>query len=1013
MADEEKNRQLGDLVTAELTGAKGFDLIEPESLARILEEQHLNWSGLVRAKDALRIGKLLKAEWFLLGTEARIGETNCLVARVVDARTGIIRDAGVFPADTSSRQLATDLGEFLRQVRQNAANARMHTYLAIGAFEDLSVNNRRADFPSQLRGYLTAAYRGGSVTLLERQSVDTLLREMHLDLAGLTDDSEQGPPEPMQSAFWLVTGQYQSYETTNFQVEVNLEVHRAFGTLWEKSVHGAAGNPIGQLVKQAIDEVMNQKDQVVIPTRRTEARIELRIGRELTRWQGWGPGNDFDFITVGSNWYGDIPTDPQTTAKQKRRLTEAIHTFETVLLLEPNNHEAKMYLAALMRNQLNLHPDVACQYYREVINDPVRDKWTEVAQRALVETFLWFGPDERLHWLKSAVDETTNETAAAFYRNQIEVAADDATISEGGNNPKAEEIARQRLLKSIRLADDFFHNKVGAICYDHLGMSGFVAMAGGGTNAARKLAALLPEMINAAPDLKPFIITSALSFQPDTNTPLLAEFRTVLTNSIEHPQPDLNPGQLWCDIGQIYYWCLDTTNDSLAVEVLEAQRRAAAAGYSDFGDEQNIKLAYAYLALSRWKEALNIFECYSNRPVPMGNWGPWGAAFQPIMTDKLVAFCREKLGRTARVDPREFPIGKPVLRLGTPAVFVADDTGLWFGVNDALFHLNFDLETNLQVLVSMRGSPPVTALCLTTANIWVGTAGGGLIQVDKASHKFRRFTVEDGLLMDGVFSLASAQNSLWIGYGSASGGGLGVMDLRSLKLGSFMPSLIYTPSSNAGELPPHGGIGNLIASPDGYLWMLTGGGTRRLDELHGRFETVPIPSLDWASCFARDSDHFVEGGGIKLSEIEVSSQPYIHAAANLTKIEKLTVSSEELRQLAEDFKTNSNYRRITSISGGNVRPRSALVLQDLRNQQWETFEDPDALPNPVTTLTLAGNELWVGCEGAIALVDLKQRRARKYCHLHVGGVNRIQIAGGYVWALCDGFLYRAPLSAWQ
>src|ERR1039458_9954997 len=197
LADNNQNQQLGDLVTADLTDAPGFNLVERQSLNAVLRELKLSLDGFVRAKDAVRAGKLLKADWFLLGTEAKINETNCIVVRVVDARTGIMRDAGAFPGEKSPVQLAKDLALFMRQSRQDAASAKIRVYLAIGAFEDLSVNNRQANFPTQLRGYLTAAYQGGNVTLLEREYVETLLREVHLDLAGLTDEDSTNPPAPM------------------------------------------------------------------------------------------------------------------------------------------------------------------------------------------------------------------------------------------------------------------------------------------------------------------------------------------------------------------------------------------------------------------------------------------------------------------------------------------------------------------------------------------------------------------------------------------------------------------------------------------------------------------------------------------------------------------------------------------------------------------------------------------------------------------------------------------------
>jgi len=68
LADETSNQELGDLLTAELSHEKNIELVDRQSLQRVLDEIHINLSGLVRAKDAVRVGKLLRADWFLLGT---------------------------------------------------------------------------------------------------------------------------------------------------------------------------------------------------------------------------------------------------------------------------------------------------------------------------------------------------------------------------------------------------------------------------------------------------------------------------------------------------------------------------------------------------------------------------------------------------------------------------------------------------------------------------------------------------------------------------------------------------------------------------------------------------------------------------------------------------------------------------------------------------------------------------------------------------------------------------------
>jgi hypothetical protein len=65
--------------------------------------------------------------------------------------------------------------------------AEAGVYLSLGSFEDFSLNNRHADLPVQLRSYLTAAYQRAKVMLLEREFANTLLKEVQLELAGMTD----------------------------------------------------------------------------------------------------------------------------------------------------------------------------------------------------------------------------------------------------------------------------------------------------------------------------------------------------------------------------------------------------------------------------------------------------------------------------------------------------------------------------------------------------------------------------------------------------------------------------------------------------------------------------------------------------------------------------------------------------------------------------------------------------------------------------------------------------------
>src|SRR5947209_4703665 len=124
LANDTQNREVADLITAGLTGAKGLELVDRQSLDRVLQEIEMNLSGLVRAKDAIRAGKLLRADWFLLGTPMHSKNTNTVIVRIVDARTGIFRDTAALSSDDGAQKLAPQLAAFVRKCRTDVATAK-------------------------------------------------------------------------------------------------------------------------------------------------------------------------------------------------------------------------------------------------------------------------------------------------------------------------------------------------------------------------------------------------------------------------------------------------------------------------------------------------------------------------------------------------------------------------------------------------------------------------------------------------------------------------------------------------------------------------------------------------------------------------------------------------------------------------------------------------------------------------------------------------------------------------
>ena len=988
LSDNDQNQKLGDLVTVELTGAPGFSLVERQSLDAVLRELNLSLFGFVRAKDAVRAGKLLKADWFLLGTEAKINGTNAIIARVVDARTGILRDVGIFPSYKPAVQLAADLAKFLRQSRQDAASTKTREYLAIGAFEDLSVNNRQADFPTHIRGYLTAAYQGGKVTLLEREYVDFLLREVRLDLAGLTEEDSTNPP-PMQSAFWLVSGQYQSFETTNLQVELNLKVQRAFGRPKNVTIQGLPGGALDRQIKTAIDDILSQDAGGIVLSRMSEVRAQMTLGKDLIR-PYLGQLGGLELVYIQNNLY----LDSLETARQKRNLEEAMRAFQTVLLLEPTNRLAKMYLAACLRKAPINQPDEARKFYQEIIEEPIQDQWSGPAQKALLLTFergCWGGstPENEARWFDSAFGQTTNLAAREFYRKHAESANNEAMIRD--DSSKAQAISESKLLTNI--TNSWLEQTIlGVPISEDAEIGEFVRTFG--TNqavAAARLGKLYPKLEAQVPALAPYLLAQFVTVQVDTNAPIVGQFQKMVEQSAPHPDQIFMPDKFWWHIWPAYKWSCEHKLYATAAGLLEGKMRAAVLYPKHIWgikDDDKLGLAFAYVGSREWQKALEIFETYSNRPVQMGNTGPWGQMFSLVFPGKQVEYCRLKLGLAAENNSKEFSMGKPLLCLCSPSTFIADADGLWIGIAGKLMYLDFELKTNLVVNLPMDAGTPITEICVSPDNVWIGTGGDGLIVFDKHSQKCSRYSTADGLLMDKIFSMNLTENVLWIGYGTkfndmgvnymeqdtgrSGAGGLGQLDLSSRKFKSFTLSmkegteaLKYTSGNmvlESASNPPRRAVRAVRADTRGNIWFAT--------DLHplrsyrpGENVWTGINDVRWCTFLTSDTENLYVG------------------------------------------------QYWNSMGTDGTGPLGVSVM-NIKNGQWRILRETGGLMRgAVTTLNLDGSTLWAGGMGYIALVDPARDKVLHFANVPAKVVDRIQIGGGYVWAQFDWHLYRAPLSA--
>jgi len=224
----EQNAIFTDILTARLSRITRFQLVERTAIDAVTREMSLSLSQTLKPADAIRVGGLLRADWLLLGSQLKNGETNTAIIKIVDARTGIIRDLTAVSLNRTNLEIsAAGVAEFVSTSANRVSGTEQRVFLGIGGFEDLSINNRYPDFRKNLRASLEQKYRGTRYAVVERAMVNPLLAELRLNLSGLTGSAL--PDAAAQPAFLLVDGTYQSYQDETAKISLVLRVQEIGG----------------------------------------------------------------------------------------------------------------------------------------------------------------------------------------------------------------------------------------------------------------------------------------------------------------------------------------------------------------------------------------------------------------------------------------------------------------------------------------------------------------------------------------------------------------------------------------------------------------------------------------------------------------------------------------------------------------------------------------------------------------------------------------------------------------
>ncbi len=114
---------LAQMMVTDLKGTPGVTVVERQQLQAILDELELGHSGMADPKTAAKVGKLLGAEWLVLGSYFEMMGTLRIDARLVQVETGEILFAhGVDDKARAFMDLETQLATAFRGALQVQAS---------------------------------------------------------------------------------------------------------------------------------------------------------------------------------------------------------------------------------------------------------------------------------------------------------------------------------------------------------------------------------------------------------------------------------------------------------------------------------------------------------------------------------------------------------------------------------------------------------------------------------------------------------------------------------------------------------------------------------------------------------------------------------------------------------------------------------------------------------------------------------------------------------------------------
>jgi TolB-like protein len=130
----ELGQQVGEALTATLSGESGFTLVDRATLARTLQEQELNLTGVISPEQATKIGKLVGAKILVTGKVFVLDKQIFMTAKLIGTETSLV-DGIIVKGEKDA-----DLGGLLMQLSEKLAKRLPEAAPKLIAADDLALD---------------------------------------------------------------------------------------------------------------------------------------------------------------------------------------------------------------------------------------------------------------------------------------------------------------------------------------------------------------------------------------------------------------------------------------------------------------------------------------------------------------------------------------------------------------------------------------------------------------------------------------------------------------------------------------------------------------------------------------------------------------------------------------------------------------------------------------------------------------------------------------------------------